>query len=119
MSEVSLAREWFLEWAPDPPILGPATALLMTMIDEEPERAWSFILLLIEHAPNEQALGWVGAGPLEDLLASHGAGLIARVEDLASRDRRFRSCLSHVWGQNRIEPDTYRRMRRADGRNGS
>jgi hypothetical protein len=63
----------------------------------EPERAWPVILALIEAAPNEEALAFVAAGPLEDLIQSHGNDFADRIIERARRDPRFRSALRDVW----------------------
>jgi hypothetical protein len=103
-------RDWFSEWAPEKPIYGWATELLVHLTEDEPEVAWGLILDLIERAPDDDALGWVAAGPLEDLLCHHGAELIDRVEALASADARFRRCLSGVWGHTRMDRGVYERI---------
>jgi hypothetical protein len=113
-----IARRWFSEWAPDPPVYGRASAWLMKLTQHKPERAWAFILTLIDNAPSEDALEWVAAGPLEDLLCDHGPAFIARVEALAATNARFKACLPHVWGHTRMDPPTYRRLRRVAERIG-
>jgi len=111
----SIARRWFSEWTPDPPVYGRATEWLMNLVEYKPERAWDFILTLVDNAPNEDALGWVAAGPLEDLLCEHGPTFIDRVEAIATNNARFKACLPKVWGENRMDPSTYGRLRRVAG----
>ena len=103
-------KAWFGEWAPDPPVFDWATELLNVAIRDQPDAAWDLILILVERAPHDDALGWVGAGPLEDLLCEHGPIFIERAEVIANGDERFRKCLSRVWGSNRMEPGVYERM---------
>ena len=105
-----LLKDWFAEHAPDSPIYGWATELLVHVTEDEPEVAWDLVLGLVERAPEDEALGWVAAGPLEDLLCHHGPELIDRVEALARSDPRFRRCLARVWGSDRMEPSVYERM---------
>jgi ligand-binding SRPBCC domain-containing protein len=107
------AEAWFAEWGKDPPISGWATRLLVGRIDEDAERAWELIRILVEGAPDHAALEWVGAGPLEDLLCEAGPRFVDRVEAQAARDARFRVALSDVWGRNRMDPDVYDRVCRA------
>jgi len=95
----SIARRWFSEWTPDPPVYGRATEWLMNLVEYKPERAWDFILTLVDNAPNEDALGWVAAGPLEDLLCEHGPTFIDRVEAIATNNARFKACLPKVWAR--------------------
>jgi hypothetical protein len=104
---------WFREWSAEPIEWGDASELLGRKIWYEPEIAWELILALISAAPDDQALGMVSAGPLEDLLCDHGAAFIDRVEELSRTDLRFRSCLSGVWGWNAMESGVRARLSKA------
>ena len=42
----------------------------------------------------------VAAGPLEDLIAHHGAAVIDEIEALAGRAPRFAYALTGVWAQD-------------------
>ncbi len=66
----------------------------ITVMDAE--RGWSITLALIAAAPDDQTLGYLAAGPLEDVLEVHGGQLMDRVESLAHRDKKFRQALSYV-----------------------
>ena len=44
------------------------------------EQKWEFIKALVAAAPNDDALGSIGAGPLEDLLYGNSEEFIDRVE---------------------------------------
>jgi hypothetical protein len=70
-----------------------------------PERAWPVILELIRRAPDTDALGFVGADALEDLVNGHGREFESRILDRASRDPRFRVALANVWSQDGV-PDS-------------
>jgi hypothetical protein len=109
-------RDWFAEWAPETPVFGWASDLLFDAVTDDPETAWDLVVRLVAGAPDGDALGWVAAGPLEDILCEHGADFIDRVEALAGSDERFRRCLGGVQGENRMEPEVYARVRRALGR---
>jgi hypothetical protein len=61
-----------------------------------PERGWNITLALIVAAPTDEALNYVVAGPLEEVLEVHGSLLIDRVEGLARADARFKDALSRV-----------------------
>jgi uncharacterized protein DUF6869 len=91
------AQNWFSEWRPDPPIYGRASQLLVRRLEKNPDRAWRLILALIEHASDEDDLSTIGAGPLEDLLGTHGAAFIGFAEDRAKEDPRFLTALQNVW----------------------
>ena len=107
------ADQWFLELAPNPPIYGPATRRLTKCISNEPEQALQLILALIQYAPNVDALGWVGAGPLEDLLGIQGPVVMTQVEEQAMDNLRFRISLGNVW--LRSDNPLYKRVRKAAG----
>jgi len=103
-------RDWFAEWAPDKPIFGWATELMVHLTEDEPDVAWGLVLGLVDRAPDDDALGWVAAGPLQDLLCRHGIDLIDRVEAKAESDPRFKKCLAGVWGSSGMEPSVYQRV---------
>lgn len=108
-------RDWFSERSPDKPIYGWATELMAHLTEDEPDEAWGLIVDLVERAPSGEALSWVAAGPLEDLLSRHGSELIGRVEQRASSDSRFRKCLAGVRDSPRIDGGVYGRVWAAVG----
>jgi len=57
------------------------------------ERGWNITLALIAAAPDYRTLGYVAAGPLEEVLEVHGERLVDRVENLVHRDEKFRRAL--------------------------
>ncbi len=90
-------QAWFDEWSCEPVVYGPASHRLRKLIESRPDTAWDFILALIEEAPNEDVLLWIGAGPLEDLLKMHGEAFIAAAEARAMQDPRFLYSLRNVY----------------------
>jgi hypothetical protein len=62
------------------------------------EHAWPILLALIERAPDEEALAFVAAGPLEDLIRNRHTRFGDRILDQARRDARFRDAVRCVWG---------------------
>ena len=80
------------------------------MLWHRPEAAWPAIVRLVACAENDEALAYIAAGPLENLLADHGPTFIERVEAQAAHDSRFRRALKGVWGENRMEEDVIRRI---------
>lgn len=83
---------------------------LGNLVNTEPELAWPLILDLIEKAESVQALADIAAGPLENLLVKHGEKFIERIEMIASKNKRFRLCLSGVWGWSAISDDIGKRF---------
>ncbi len=55
-----------------------------------------FLGELARAAPDSQAIAYLGAGPLEELLATHGPRWVEEIDDLAGRDPAFRRALSAV-----------------------
>src|SRR5215831_14688981 len=60
------------------------------------DKAWNITLLLLQKATDE-ALGYVAAGPLEDIIDGYGDKALDRVEAVCDKDRRLRFALSGVW----------------------
>src|SRR5260370_41162746 len=63
---------------------------------EPSANAFEMLMALVESAPDDGALAYVGAGPLEDLINSHGVQFAGQIEESASRVLKFRTLLSHV-----------------------
>lgn len=76
------------------------------------EYAFNVVKILFEKSTTDVHLSSIGSGPLENLLKKNGAFIIDRVEELASRNKRFRICLSYVWPNN-IPADIWKRIVKA------
>jgi hypothetical protein len=63
---------------------------------KDAERGWSITQALIAAAPDDSSLGYLAAGPLDEVLEVHGRQIIDRVEDLARQDPKFLKVLSRV-----------------------
>jgi tetratricopeptide (TPR) repeat protein len=87
---------------------------LQDYISTEPARAWEITLQLIA-AANESALGYVAAGPLEDILYSRAEQFVDEVERLACSDPKFLSALRMVGGPFTDKSDASNRIQRAAG----
>jgi hypothetical protein len=85
------------------------------ILSKDPEHAWRLTLAMIDRADDPLTLAYVAAGPLEDLLAWHGAAFVDRVVSLASTDPRFREALGSVWGHKRFAAHIYERVQVAIG----
>src|SRR5205807_6062060 len=73
--------------------------------------AWQAIEMLACQPNADDVLDSIAAGALEDLLAAHGARFVARVEQQARRDDRFRACLGGVWlNPEDVPEDILRRL---------
>ena len=78
---------------------------------EDPEGAWVAILSVMEATSDEYTLGMLAAGPLEDLIDTHGEALVKRIEQKAAEDSRFRAVLQGVWKSS--TPEIWERIERA------
>jgi hypothetical protein len=71
---------------------------------------WSFIIELIEAAPDrESVLGAIAAGPLEGLLGRFGEVAIGWVEERARFDPKLHRVLTGVW-QHRMTDSVWARV---------
>ena len=82
-------------------------AVVLSGSDTELEAAWPMLLVLIERAPDDAALAYVAAGPLEDFVRTHHDGFGTRILDEARRNARFRLALRGVWGWEEL-PQPFR-----------
>jgi hypothetical protein len=74
------------------------------LVHSDPQEALNLTISLINASESSKALAIVAAGPLEDLLKSHGAVLMDRVEEESRTNDKFRLALSGVWGINPGNP---------------
>jgi len=82
---------------------------------EDPERAWLVILALV-HRAEEDELGYVGAGALEDLVTEHAPAFIDRIEAAALTNSKFQEALSAIWVNSLYQdPEIVRRLVAASG----
>ncbi len=81
-------------------------------IRSKPNRLWCFIQAACNRELTEEIRSILSAGPLENLLSEWGASYISEVENLAARDKRFRSLLCGVW-RNSMSTEVWERVRAA------
>jgi len=91
-----------------------AWLLVEQLVRADSEAAWTMILDLIERAPDDETLGYVAAGPLEDFIMFNASEFIDRVEAAAAIHIRFKEALAGVW-INRLPPDLFDRVEAAAG----
>ena len=70
---------------------------LMKLWRESPSEALEVIGRLIELADDDEMIGDIGAGPLEDLIREHASRVVDDLAIRADSDARFCQALSHVW----------------------
>jgi hypothetical protein len=69
-----------------------------------PLEAWEVARILVNTASSDEALAYIAAGPLEDLLKKHGPVVIDCIENESQENVRLQLALSGVWGLNRSNP---------------
>lgn len=92
----------------------------LTMVDgllepfAAPEAVWQAILRLVGRGLSDEQTSVLAAGPVEDLLAHHGAAFIDRIEAEAGRSPAFAHVLGGVWRRD-IPPAIWQRIETARG----
>jgi hypothetical protein len=82
---------------------------LMRILDD-PEWVWPRLLAMVEEI-DDDLLGQLGAGPLEELVVHHAAAFIDRIEARSRADAKFRECLSCIWlTDGRLSPAIQQRL---------
>lgn len=102
-----------VDWSADPD--GWAAALYQEdefWADEDFVR--TFLTTIIEAAPNDEVLGWVGAGPLEDFATNEER--LLWIEHEAASSRNFRFALANVYPRSSLDKEQNARLREASQR---
>ena len=82
---------------------------VVDVCDAHPDLTFEFVRQVLQRDVSPKVLSALAAGPLEDLLARHGAAVIDRVEIEARQNPRFQHLLGGVW-QNRISNEVWLRV---------
>lgn len=69
----------------------------------DPEVVWQAVLRIMQRELTDQQVSSLAAGPVEDLLALHGARFIERIEAEAQRSSAFAHVLHGVWRRGMSE----------------
>lgn len=69
---------------------------LYLIFRSEPDTAWQTILRITELRPTAEQFALLAAGPLEDLLSTHGPYIIGQIEDEAATNPVFNELLGGV-----------------------
>lgn len=67
------------------------------LVREDPDAALQTTLLLADTAPGDEALAYLGAGPIEDLIRQATPSMVDRILGWASRNDRFCVAVRSAW----------------------
>ncbi|SDI91271.1 hypothetical protein SAMN05444157_0765 [Frankineae bacterium MT45] len=78
---------------------GPAQEFVASLTSTGSDSAIDAIQALVDAAVSDDELDFIGAGPLEDLLAhgGHGAKFVDEIERRARQQPRFRQAVAGLW----------------------
>src|SRR5215212_10830430 len=92
-----ILRDYFLHLVyPGDPELYDRVEYVDKLVRTSPIEAWEIIRALAGIAPSDEALAYLAAGPLEDLLLFHGDLVASRIRQDALESQRVRDALSRV-----------------------
>jgi hypothetical protein len=95
------ADEWFWAWE-----------AVQETVHSDPSKALEIVAALVETAPGEADVDYIGAGPLEDLVREHGPMLIDQIDMLARRAPRFRRAVNAMWLSEDVPAPVRQRLER-------
>ena len=103
----AVAQAWLEEWRRE--AFGSACDFINAMTHEAAQGVLDLLQVFAECAatgPDSQKVGWVGAGPLEDLLSHPGSGtaVVDEVERKARSHIAFSLALRNVWLGKEVDP---------------
>jgi hypothetical protein len=84
---------------------------------EDPEQLWNLILEVLRRDSAVHIQEVLSAGPLENLLATHGASVIGKVESEARSNPLFARLLGGVW-KNKMTDEIWARVQAVWDRRG-
>jgi len=87
-----------------------ATEEVLELQQRDPEQAWTLTLGMLKESQDPLYTAYVAAGPLEDLLVSHGHRFIAEAETLALNEPWFSKALQAIYGQSRMSSSIYAKL---------
>lgn len=118
----SLAEAWIAYW--NAPEDSPERDALWWAVDreydltlEDPEQLWNLILEVLRRDSAVHIQEVLSAGPLENLLATHGASVIGKIESEARANPLFARLLGGVW-KNKMTDETWARVQAVWDRRG-
>lgn len=90
-----------------------AAAEVDDRVQDDPSEVFDLLIALADAAPDDAALAYLGAGPIEDLLVHHGSDVVFdRVEGWARCNEHFRKALRCAWFDADLPQPVVARLRR-------
>jgi Family of unknown function (DUF6869) len=81
-------------------------------VRSEPEAMIAVLVAIADAAPDDVALAYLGAGPVEDVIVHHGSDVVIdRIEGAANRSENFRKAVSCAWFDDRVPGTISARLR--------
>jgi hypothetical protein len=93
-----------------------AAELVMDLPHSDPSLLWAVIVEVWNRIDrsDEALVGALGAGPLEDLLSTHGEKCFQEIAQFCDVEPEFKTVLRTVW-QNSMSPDLWRKVQELRG----
>ncbi len=79
---------------------------------QDPLGAVKLMVDLADAAPDDEALSYLGAGPIEELVGRFHADVVQEVDDAARQNDRFRYALRSAWLDGKVPDPVRDRLRR-------
>ncbi|MGO1072491.1 DUF6869 domain-containing protein [Lysobacter sp. CA199] len=83
--------------SPDNPLSWADERTIFILETVDRETMWQFVMGVLARNPPDAVLGYLAAGPLEDMIADFGDYFIERIERTALNNAAFRELLHGVW----------------------
>jgi hypothetical protein len=79
---------------------------------DTPAEAVGLLVALADAAPDDPALAYLGAGPVEDLLCGRAVEAVDDVDNAARTNEAFRTALRCAWHDEHVPAEIAERLRR-------
>lgn len=107
----ALAEDWATQPRPDWTVTDDR---LRVWIRDNPDRALAAICAISQITDDSMTLGSLAAGPLEELLCTHGENILEPIRALAHEHDSFRDLVAGVW-QHTMPKVLYQKVRAIGG----
>jgi hypothetical protein len=112
----NLKEKWIEYHSTNDKSLFGAWECLNTLVFEQPEKAWTVVLGILEQTNSDDIISSLAAGPLEDLLSEHGDIFIDEVELKTRQNPKFTKLIlgvlqggmsKEIWSRVKLLQDKY------------